>query len=291
MKYFHITHKPLTVDSFKDIDQFPKKATHPKGMYCTKYVDLFIDLIWSDTCKSMDSCFLYSIDIPKSMFTTDVHHRPQPEKILKVTKSNWKHVSDYMRSHTIHDMHRDFAGLDADDKRLHVYFKRLMFSRKYLVANWNKSHQRPEFENMFPFGFSALKFDTATNPETCVWRGHQWIRMKLENDKYSPYSPYSPSSTRHPPRSVPNDPNDPIVEMDRQWQKTEEFLNSVLETVFEGDADWALGEWVSTRKLRGMYKKLTGNTIGEEFLNMVITDRYYFEFRNGAVFAFGVLLK
>jgi hypothetical protein len=75
----------------------------------------------------------------------------------------------------------------------------------------------------------------------------------------------------------------------RQWENADEFVRSVIEVVDKGNADWALGEWVSTRQLQGMYKKLTGNTIGEEFLNMVATDSYHFEFRNGAVFVFGVL--
>jgi hypothetical protein len=186
MRYNHLARKPLGVDSFKDVDRFPKKATQPKGLYCTKFTDLFMVLIWGDTCKMKYPCFLYSFDIPKSMFTTDVR-RPQPDKILKVTTSNWKHVSNYMRSHTIYDMHRDFAGLDADDKRLHAYVRRLMFSRQYLEANWNESHQRSEFDKVFPFGFSALKFDTATAPEACVWRGHQWIRgCRIRGCRISP---------------------------------------------------------------------------------------------------------
>jgi hypothetical protein len=209
------------------------------------------------------------------MFTTDVS-RPQPDKILRVTTSNWKHVSDYMQSHTIHDMHRDFAGLDADDKRLHVYIQRLMYSRKYLESSWNESHSGPEFDKMFPFGFSALKFDTATAPEACVWRGREWIRFKLETDKYKRTSKLNDPSS-----------NDPIDKMNQQWENASEFVQSgVIDAVDEDDE----GEWVSTRQLQGMYKKHTGKTIGIEFLNMVVTEAFHFEFRKGLVYVYCVRL-
>jgi hypothetical protein len=104
MKYYHLSKNPL---HFKDSDGFSKRAHQPRGMYCTKWRELFPDMMWGTICRARGQhphCYLYAFQIPDEKFTVDVSSA-QPDKILRVTLDNWVDVSQYMQTHTIHDMH------------------------------------------------------------------------------------------------------------------------------------------------------------------------------------------
>ena len=258
MKYYHITKKPLEV--FRDVPQFAENARKPRGLYCTKFLDQFPDLIFFDVCEdSRSPCHLYSFDIPRSRFTTDVR-RSQPDKILKVTTSNWKKVSEYMRTHTIQDMHREFAGLDADDQRLHVFLQRFMYSSENIEKLWIKDRQRPELADMFPIGFSALKFNTVTAPESCIWRASEWIKPKLESVQFEPLYPIDmPRSRRH----------DPLAMFLNEFTNASLFVRDFLKRPSESTKKKA--KWISAEVLQKLYKAVHGGeAIAESALNNVL---------------------
>jgi len=253
--YYHFTIKPLV---FKDRLKFNKKGYQPDGLYCTKFPNLFIYDMFYDICsferiEKLKKCFLYSFIIKPSFFTTNPDI-PQPDKILKVTKKNWLKVSHYMQIHSRQDLCRDFAGLDADDKALHVFLKEKAYTPDILSKSWNRGHSVSELVHIFPHGFSALKFDNLTYPEACIWRASSWIKPILIepiDKKISKFSSW-PIIIRNN-YDFENTPyeviDDPLDEYDRQNHLIYEWLDRTFRLANEDEI------FMKASKLASWYRK------------------------------------
>jgi hypothetical protein len=270
-RYYHLTNTPLV---FADRKSFSRGEKKPSGVYCTKFPAYFINLLYYDICtqeiwnKNKTDycmvklpCFMYAIDIPRSRFTTDPT-TPQPEKILKVTRKNWRKVGAYMQTHTRQDLFRDFGGLDADDKALHAYLSSQAYSAESLANSWDKSNRQSTLIHMFPYGFSGLTFDTITAPEACIWRASAWIEPRLveKKDADALINKRGKRNVFDPKHSA-TPYEDPIQEKSRQLYLAGEWLDTVIEA-FDAKSRSLPEEamsWVRASALHRWYRKETGN--------------------------------
>ena len=176
--YYHLSSD--IIPKFND-ELFIKKqgfegVNEPVGLYYTNYPAGYTISYMMKHCPV--KCILYSFIISSRHMTTTVS--ANPDKILKLTKSNWRDFSAYIKTHSLKELYSDFAGVDANDKDFIFDYYSYRFSLDGIkeINSYLKTHPNDHYGNIFfPHMFSELRFNYIA-PEGCMWRASSWIKLE-----------------------------------------------------------------------------------------------------------------
>lgn len=178
--YYHVSAD--VINGFDD-NIFKKKQgfmslNEPVGLYYTSYTAGYTANFMMLHCPK--KCVIYSFTIPKEYITTIV--AKNPNKVLRLTKSNWRHFSDYIKTHSLQNLYDDFAGIDSNDYDFNLDYYNYQFSINGIkeINSYLKSHPDDHFGNVFfPRMFSNLRLNNIS-PEGCIWRASAWINKSMK---------------------------------------------------------------------------------------------------------------